>query len=323
MKKVNLRNPLAIYCLTLASLILTIGVIYVIVDVNSKLAPDNQILFSPNEDKENEDKHFLKVSVWEHFGEKVISFSVESHMKQPNWVAMEQKERYKETFLKKGEVVRIAGAERFKQGDDEYINKYWDGFSEYTTGIFLAYADAELTVKSCFPTPYWGKPCGLDEFMSDKLYYHGDRAEKMRRDSLMVKAYIQDSGDDYIVGQTDERGQQLDYSRSTERLCDVNPKVGGQDAYVTRDVFVATLEFLAYSRTDPEKVIAFAKIRITNYSNWDFRDVNLDEYDIDNNGIGDYCERLASVGFGLEDDLENYTYTTAELIDYWESDDLR
>lgn len=323
MKKINLRNPLVIYCLTLASLILTIGVIYVIVDVNSRLAPDNQILFSPNEDKENEDKHFLKVSVWEHFGEKVISFSVESHMKQPNWVAMEQKERYKETFLKKGEVVRIAGAERFKQGDDEYINKYWDGFSEYTTGIFLAYADAELTVKSCFPTPYWGKPCGLDEFMSDKLYYHGDRAEKMRRGSLMVEAFIEDSGDDYIVGQTDERGQQLYYSRSTERLCDVNPKVGGPDAYVTRDVFVGTLEFLAYSRTDPEKVIAFAKIRITNYSNWNFRDVNLDEYDIDNDGIGDYCERLASVGFGLEDDLENYTYTTAELIDYWESDDLR
>ena len=323
MKKINLRNPLVIYCLTLASLILTIGIIYVIVDVNSKLAPDKQILFSPDEEKEKEDRHFLKVSVWEHFGEKVISFSVESNMKQPNWVAMEQKERYKETFLKKGEVVRIAGAERFKQGDDEYINKYWDGFSEYTTGIFLAYADAELTVKSCFPTPYWGKPCGLDEFMSDKLYYHGDRAEKMRRGSLMVEAFIEDSGDDYIVGQTDERGQQLDYSRSTERLCDVNPKVGGQDAYVTRDVFVATLEFLAYSRTDPEKVIAFAKIRITNYSNWNFKDINLDEYDIDNDGIGDYCERLASVGFGLEDDLENYTYTTAELIEYWESDDLR
>lgn len=323
MKKIKLNNPLVVYFIALASLILTIGIIYVIVDVNSKLAPYNQILFSPNEDKENEDRHFLKVSVWEHFGEKVISFSVESHMKQPNWVAMEQKERYKETFLKKGEIVRIAGAERFKQLDDEYIDKYWDGFSEYTTGIFLAYADAELTVKSCFPTPYWGEPCGLDEFMSDKLYYHGDRAEKMRRDSLMVEAYIRDYGDDYIVGQTDERGQQLYYSRSTERLCDVNPKVGGQDAYVTRDVFVGTLEFLAYSRTDPEKVIAFAKIRITNYSNWNFKDINLDEYDIDNDGIGDYCERLASVGFGLEDDLENYTYTTAELIDYWESDDLR
>ncbi len=323
MKKINLRNPLVIYCLTLASLIFTIGIIYVIVDVNSKLAPDKQILFSPDEEKEKEDRHFLKVSVWEHFGEKVISFSVESHMKQPNWVAMEQKERYKETFLKKGEVVRIAGAERFKQGDDEYISKYGNDFFKNATGILIAYADAELTVKSCFPTPYWGEPCGLDEFMSDKLYYHGDRAEKMRRDSLMVKAYIQDSGDDYIVGQTDERGQQLDYSRSTERLCDVNPKVGGQDAYVTRDVFVATLEFLAYSRTDPEKVIAFAKIRITNYSNWNFKDINLDEYDIDNDGIGDYCERLASVGFGVEDDLENYTYTTAELIDYWESDDLR
>ena len=40
MKKINLRNPLVIYCLTLASLIFTIGVIYVIVDVNSKLAPN-------------------------------------------------------------------------------------------------------------------------------------------------------------------------------------------------------------------------------------------------------------------------------------------
>ena len=158
MKKIKLNNPLVVYFIALASLILTIGIIYVIVDVNSKLAPYNQILFSPNEDKENEDRHFLKVSVWEHFGEKVISFSVESHMKQPNWVAMEQKERYKETFLKKGEIVRIAGAERFKQLDDEYIDKYWDGFSENTTGILIAYADAELTVKSCFPTPYWGEP---------------------------------------------------------------------------------------------------------------------------------------------------------------------
>ena len=321
MKKIKLNNPLVVYFIALASLILTIGIIYVIVDVNSKLAPYNQILFSPNEDKENEDRHFLKVSVWEHFGEKVISFSVESHMKQPNWVAMEQKERYKETFLKKGEIVRIAGAERFKQLDDEYIDKYWDGFSEHTTGILIAYADAELTVKSCFLTPYWGEPCGLDEYSSDKLNYPG--IDIKRLDSLMVEAYIRDYGDDYIVGQTDERGQQLDYSRSTERLCDVNPKVGGQDAYVTRDVFVGTLEFLAYSRTDPEKVIAFAKIRITNYSNWNFKDINLDEYDIDNDGIGDYCERLACVGFGLEDDLENYTYTTAELIDYWESDDLR
>ena len=321
MKKINLRNPLVIYCLTLASLILTIGIIYVIVDVNSKLAPDKQILFSPDEEKEKEDRHFLKVSVWEHFGEKVISFSVESHMKQPSWVAMEQKERYKETFLKKGEVVRIAGAERFKQGDDEYISKYGNDFFKNATGILIAYADAELTVKSCFPTPYWGEPCGLDEYSSDKLNYPG--IDIKRLDSLMVEAYIRDYGDDYIVGQTDERGQQLYYSRSTERLCDVNPKVGGQDAYVTRDVFVGTLEFLAYSRTEPEKVIAFAKIRITNYSNWDFKDINLDEYDIDNDGIGDYCERLASVGFGLEDDLENYTYTTAELIDYWESDDLR
>ena len=318
MKKINLRNPLVIYCLTLASLIFTIGIIYVIVDVNSKLAPDNQILFSPDEEKENEDKHFLKVSVWEHLGGKVVLIP----QKLPvHWGAMEQKERYKETFLKKGDVVRIAGAERFKQGDDEYISKYGNDFFKNDTGILIAYADAELTVKSCFPTPYWGEPCGLDEYSSDKLNYPG--IDIKRLDSLMVEAYIRDYGDDYIVGQTDERGQQLYYSRSTERLCDVNPKVGGQDAYVTRDVFVGTLEFLAYSRTDPEKVIAFAKIRITNYSNWNFRDVNLDEYNIDNNGIGDYCERLASVGFGLEDDLENYTYTTAELIDYWESDDLR
>ena len=175
MKKINLRNPLVIYCLTLASLIFTIGIIYVIVDVNSKLAQDNQILFSADEEKEREDKHFLKVSVWEHLGGKVVLIP----QKLPvHWGAMEQKERYKETFLKKGDVVRIAGAERFKQGDDEYISKYGNDFFKNATGILIAYADAELTVKSCFPTPYWGEPCGLDEFMSDKLYYHGDRAEK-------------------------------------------------------------------------------------------------------------------------------------------------
>ena len=46
MKKIKLNNPLVVYFITLASLILTIGVIYVIVDVNSKLAPERQIEFS-------------------------------------------------------------------------------------------------------------------------------------------------------------------------------------------------------------------------------------------------------------------------------------
>lgn len=92
MKKINLRNPLVIYCLTLASLILTIGVIYVIVDVNSKLAPDKQILFSPDEEKEREDKHFLKVIVWEQRTDVI----------RTHHSGYYSSEGYKETTLKKG-----------------------------------------------------------------------------------------------------------------------------------------------------------------------------------------------------------------------------
>lgn len=305
MKKINLRNPLAIYCLTLASLIFTIGIIYVIVDVNSKLAPDKQILFSPDEEKENEDKHFLKVSVWEHSGEKVVPILHELSISE--LFAMHHRERYSETFLKKGEIVRIGGAERFTQNGTEHIGHYYNILN---TGVFIAYADAELTVKSCVPTPYWGEPCGIDEFTYDKLNYPG--IDIRRRGSLMIEASIKDLGDDYIVGQTDESGHQLDYLRSKERLCDVDPKISGSDAYTTRDVFAATLEFLAYSRTDPEKVIAFAKLKITDYQIWKFKDVT----DIDG-----YYYKLKELG--LQDDLDNYPYTTAELIDYWESDDLR
>ena len=128
MKKINLRNPMTIYCLTLAALILTIGVIYVIVDVNSKLAPDNQILFSPDDEKNNEYNHFLKVIVWEQRTDVIRTLHSGYY----------SSEGYKETTLKKGEKVRVAGVQKYYQNEESVGYR---GASEGAT--FVACADAD------------------------------------------------------------------------------------------------------------------------------------------------------------------------------------
>ena len=298
MKKINLRNPLVIYCLTLASLILTIGVIYVIVDVNSKLAPEKQILFSPDDEKNNEDNHFLKVTVWEQRTDVI----------RTHHSGYYSSEGYMETTLKKGEKVRVAGVQKYYLNEE---NVRYRGSSEGAT--FAAYADADLTVRFTYlgNNSYWGKPFDMDEgWLDDKLNYIGENGNIRIQDALMFygntfyKTYIDE--DQYIL---DDRGKPLDHRVYTERICDVNPTASGPDAYVQRDVYDSVIEFIAYSLTDPEKIIAFAKIRVVYRSDWNFKDMSK------------YYEKLEEMG--ITDIYENRSYTTAELIDYWESDDLR
>ena len=300
MKKINLRNPLAIYCLTLASLILTIGVIYVIVDVNSKLAPEKQILFTPDESKENEDEHFLKIVVWEQRTDILESLDTW-------WYSSAG---YKETTLKKGEKIRVAGV--MKYYDTEGIVSYLDVYNKAT---FVAYADADLTVKFTYlgVNSYWGKPFDMDDgWFDEKLNYFGVNQNIRTRDALIFVGSTE-HGDYYTdkeeLFSLDDRGKLLDHRRYTERICDVNPTASGPDAYVQRDVYDSVIEFIAYSLTDPEKIIAFAKIRVVYRSDWNFKDMSK------------YYEKLEEMG--ITDIYENRSYTTAELIDYWESDDLR
>lgn len=298
MKKIKLNNPLVVYFIALASLILTIGVIYVIVDVNSKLAPEKQILFSPDDEKNNEYNHFLKVIVWEQRTDVI----------RTHHSGYYSSEGYMETTLKNGEKVRVAGVQKYYLNEE---NVWYRGSSEGAT--FAAYADADLTVRFTYlgNNSYWGKPFDMDEgWLDDKLNYIGENGNIRIQDALMFygntfyKTYIDE--DQYIL---DDRGKPLDHRVYTERICDVNPTASGPDAYVQRDVYDSVIEFIAYSLTDPEKIIAFAKIRVVYRSDWNFKDMSK------------YYEKLEKMG--ITDIYENCSYTTAELIDYWESDDLR
>ena len=81
-------------------------------------------------------------------------------------------EGYKETMLKRGEKVRVAGVQKYYLNEE---NVGYRGSSEGAT--FAAYADADLTVRFTYlgNNSYWGKPFDMDEgWLDDKLNYIGE-----------------------------------------------------------------------------------------------------------------------------------------------------
>ena len=276
-------NPLAIYAASLACLALVIGIVFVIVDINSKLAPDSQLLTETTVDQSP--GGILSITAWEF--DRSVTVKDNS----------DRKEHYKPITMSPGREVLVVSAYRTEHSTVEphpylYISAYCD--------------DSKLTAGYSLPIAYWGEPCGVRDFVPDNMNYAGEKTDIARRDSLMIYAAVDTrSEESFMNAQTDESGKPLPHSTRSERLVDVFPGASGSDSFVTRDISETTLIFQAFSNDLDEKLIAFAKVRVTYYSPWGF-------------GLsgGKYSEKLRELGI---DEPDNYGYATAELVEYWEN----
>ena len=281
------KNPLIIYITSLAALALVIGVVFVIVEVNSRLAPDKQTL--------TESSGYLipggilSVTAWEYDRSGTVT------------EIYGRKDHYKPVTMSIGNEILIVSAYKKVNSvvDPDprlYISAYCD--------------DAKLTARYSLPISYWGEPCAVKDFVSDKMNYAGEKPDISRRDSLMIYAAVDTrSEESFMDSQTDESEKPLYHAVHSERLLEIFPAVSGNDSAATRDISETTLIFEAYSNDLDEKLVACAKVRVRYYSKWNFEGVT---------GSDAYRKKLVSLG--IEDDLDSYGFATAELVEYWESE---
>lgn len=295
------RSPLLIYFASLAGFALLIGIVFVIVDINERLKPMDQTLFEASA-KTDPTANILSVTAWE--------YDRSGTVEEPYG----QKNHYKPSALTPGKKVLIESSFRYYSGGSRTDDSDIIAGREPNPYAYLsAYADdAEITVKYSLPISYWGKPCNVKDFIPDNMNYAGEKPDIRRRDSLMIYARTNEFAmeESYLKAQTDENGKPLYYSTRTEKLLEVCG-ITGKDGYATRDVCESTLVFYAFDNSLSGKMLAYAKIRITNYSGWHFSDVGTEK---------DYIEKLKSLG--IADDLDNYGYAVAELIEYWQNEDI-
>ena len=281
------KNPLIIYIASLAALALVIGVVFVIVEVNSRLAPEKQTLTETSGYQNL--GGILSVTAWEYDRSGTVT------------EIYGRKDHYKPITMSIGNEFLIVSAYNKENSvvDPDprlYISAYCD--------------NAKLTARYSLPISYWGKPCTVKDFVSDKMNYAGEKPDISRRDSLMIYAAVDTRSDEsFMNSQTDESGKLLYHAAYSERLLEVFPHVSGNDSAAMRDISETTLIFEAFSNDLDEKLIAYAKVRIRYYSKWNFEGVT------DSNA---YRKKLASLG--IEDDLDSYGFATAELVEYWQAE---
>ena len=90
----------------------------------------------------------------------------------------------------------------------------------------------------------------------------------------------------------------------------VYPTVGGAFANASRSVTESAVVFYAYDKTDPDKLLARAEIRVTVYGAWNFSGIDVSSID--------YGLTLHRLGINTP---ENYGYTEAVLYDYWQTEE--
>lgn len=280
------RSPLAFFTLSIVFFIILFCIVFVIVDINSKLAPDNQLLTGTTSDQSP--GGILSITAWEFDRSGTVKDNYD------------RKEHYKPITMSPGREVLVVSAYNTEHSTVEphpylYISAYCD--------------NSKLTAGYSLPIAYWGEPCGVNDFVPDKMNYAGEMTDIARRDSLMIYAAVNTrSEESFMNAQTDESGKPLAHSTRSERLIEVCPGASGGDAFVTRDISETTLIFQAFSNDLDEKLIAFAKVRVTYYSPWGF-------------GLpkSEYSGKLRELGI---DGLDSYAFATAVLVDYWESDNI-
>ena len=161
------RSPLAFFTLSIALFIILFCIVFVIVDINSKLAPDNQLLTETTADQSP--GGIISVTAWE--------FDCSGTVKDNS----DRKEHYKPVTMSPGKEVLVVSAYNTEYSTVEphpslYISAYCD--------------DSKLTAGYSLPIAYWGAPCGVKDFVSDKMNYAGEKTDISRRDSLMIYAAV-------------------------------------------------------------------------------------------------------------------------------------
>ncbi len=342
----KIPKPIRIYLGVVLGVCLVIGSVYVINEMQARMNPPDQLLLQLDEEETPPPQtDFLKIYVWESVNKRQITYEnypLNDHYpieEQDKIVALKEADSLRFSEMKTGEPVQAACERKadiwvgacpkcFETDPNYYLN--WNGFRHdsyrYYDGpsgpnLFrpsvqlIAKADAIIEV-SGNATAYSSK--GEDDYIQN---FYADNAATYEEDSRANYHIIarntpyhqlngpeRDPNEELGSGEWDGESR---YQTYYQYLDEIYPDIPSAYSQIRREVCESAVLFSAYSKTSPNVLLAQAEVKITYYSRWGKGDQRRDLSD------GDIFQIL--VELGIDTDPDNYGYTTAEIVDYWEN----
>ncbi len=340
----KIPKPMRIYFGVVIGVALVIGSVFVINEMQNRLKPPTRILLEIED--EIPQTNFLKIYAWETQNSGMITYEnypLNGHCpieERENILALRQSDTLVFSEMKTKEPVEIAydREARILVGDcvhsDNDCHLGWEGYlswghvyvkeyngvsntqySWYTEPLLIAKADAYIEV-----TGAWcGTNKGSDEYIKNfetspgfqaaddnrALYHILARPDHVRHET---NGPSRDPDEELGTGEWNGEARDRFYYQSID---EVYPDVPAAYKYIHRRVNESAMLFSAYSKTDPDILLAQAEVKITHYSSWGYDGMDSKPEWV---AVGHILTEL-----GIDTDPDNYGYTTAEIVDYWEN----
>ena len=292
-KNTAAKKYFSIYIGVVMGLLLLLFATIVIVEIQTRLQPDNQVLYIAPEETESIETGLMKIYASETY------WNEDKTIESRRFVEMKIGEVFSVGYLLSP---RARNGAFLDDADDlsEEIYSYYHGAYIYRdkflplVEMMFIKADAEIEIISS----------------SGNVY----PSSRMRYEMTVESPAFADTSPNPGIQDNDELGTG-DWTAAaknhyySETLSSVYPQITGEWGEARRHIHQWAYLISAYDLTNPEKLIAQAEVKMTYYSAWS-RDVIW--------AHNDYAFFEVLHDFGLSKNPDSYGYTTAELVDYWE-----
>ena len=330
-----LKRNLLILAAGVCGCALVIGVTFGLSELAARLSPEPQLLYAADED--SGETGFLKIYAWELYRDE-----------------NDTREHIRLTEMTPGEPLRVGDIKfahninNFVTDNPAEIYSYFGFPYDLTLGlsevriVFAAEADAELEAYSsagtymeyAVPKDVLLAPL-ISKYNCGKGWYHDiNQALNSSADSLSMEigevaegryemifsanAYHRITKNTNSLPERGLRNGEWDAEARTnsymQYLGEVYPGIPSPYCLLGREVSESAILVSAYDKSRPGRLLAQAELRITNYSSWGSG----------KSGLGWlYTDQIDKILYehGLCSP-DNYGYTEAVLIDYWQLDGL-
>ena len=285
-KNTAAKKYFSIYIGVVMGLLLLLFAPIVIVEIQTRLQPDNQVLYVAPEES-SADKGILKI-----------------YARGNVWNKDKTAESKQSIEMQLGETIYVGQLRKAMQDQTGQIYTYH--FTGSSAVTFIAAADADLQAEHSienYPI-YCGKP-GKTYLEDVTLEYRDELAEGRYEMVIEFRADHEQSRKSYAPIPDDELGsgewtKELRTDSYIQYINEVYPQINNEYVSNYRRVSECALLISAYDKSNPDRLIAQAEIKITCHSRWE--------------------SSLPNIVWPPELTLtpDSYGYTTAELVDYWE-----
>ncbi|MBQ8510960.1 MAG: hypothetical protein IJ493_13745 [Clostridia bacterium] len=287
-KNTAAKKYFSIYIGVVLGVVLLLFATIVIVEIQTRLQPDNQVLYIAPEETESTETGLMKIYASETY------WNEDKTIESRRFVEMKIGEVFSVGYLREPREYN-----KFPPDEFDDVFAYYHGAYIYrekflpSVEIMHIEADAEIEIISS----------------SGNVY----PSQRVRYEMTVESPAFADTSPNPGIPDDDELGTgewtaEAKNNYYSETLSSVYPQITDEWGKARRHIHQWAYLISAYDLTNPEKLIAQAEVKMTYCSAWG-RD--------DHWGTDTELYKVLH-DFGLSKNPDSYGYTTAELVDYWE-----